>query len=120
MERREKSMVNFIAYIFFTVGGLFLMKLSGQPIGFILQNGVFHLDISGKMALALVMYATSFLIWTGIVANSELSFIVPFSSAIVSILSVLLGLLVFQEDLNLYKIVGIALAVSGVMLMNYQ
>lgn len=113
-------MGNFVAYIFFTVGGLFLMKLSGQPIGFALQNGTFHLDISGKMILALVMYASSFLIWTGIVAKSDLSFIVPFSSAIVSTLSVLLGILIFQEDLNMYKIIGIFLAISGVMLMNYK
>lgn len=96
------------------------MKLSGQPIGFALKNGLLHLDISGKMALALVMYAASFLIWTGIVAKSELSFIVPFSSAIVSILSVLIGLLVFHEELGVYKIVGIVLAVLGVMLMNYK
>lgn len=96
------------------------MKLSGQPIGFILQNGTFHLDINWKMALALVMYITSFLIWTGIVARNELSFAVPFSSAIVNILSIILGILIFQEDLNMFKVIGIVLAMSGVMLMNYK
>lgn len=115
-----KTMVNFVAYIFFTVGGLFLMKLSGQPISFALQNGTFHLDINGKMILALVMYASSFLIWTGIVAKNDLSFIVPFSSAIVNTLSILLGILIFQEDLNMHKIIGGVLAISGVMLMNYK
>jgi hypothetical protein len=113
-------MGNFAAYIFFTLGGLVLMKLSGQPIGFILQNGTFHLDINWKMLLALVMYASSFLIWTGIVARNELSYIVPFSSAIVNTLSIIFGILMFQEDLNMYKVIGIILAIFGVMLMNYQ
>ncbi|MDX9871103.1 MAG: hypothetical protein RBT41_01635 [Clostridia bacterium] len=110
----------FIAYIFFTVGGIFLMKLSGQPIGFALKNGVFHLDISGKMAVALLLYAVSFLLWTGIVAKSELSMIVPFSAAIVSTLSVLLGILIFREALSVFKTVGILLAIAGVVLMHYK
>lgn len=113
-------MGNFIIYVFFTVGGLFLMKLSGQPIEFVLHEGVFHLNISSKMVMALVLYACSFLLWTGIVAKSDLSYIVPFSSAIISTVSVLLGVLVFQEGLSMYKITGILLAIAGVILMNYK
>jgi uncharacterized membrane protein len=54
------------------------------------------------------------------VVKNDLSFIVPFSSAIVNVLSVILGVLIFREYLNTYKIIGIAMAIIGVVLMNYK
>ena len=113
-------MKNFIAYIFFTVFGLLLMKLSGQPIKFGINEGSFFLNISTKMLFALLSYGISFILWTGIVVKNDLSFIVPFSSAIVNLLSVALGVLMFHEYLNTYKIIGIAMAIIGVVLMNYK
>lgn len=113
-------MRNFIAYIFFTVFGLFLMKLSGQPIKFGINEGYLFFNISVKMFLALCFYAISFLLWTGIVVKNDLSFIVPFSSAIVNILSVFIGVLIFHENLNTYKAIGIIMAIIGVILMNYK
>ena len=113
-------MTNFIAYIFFTIMGLIMMKISGQPIKFGLNEGLIYFNISTKMALALIFYATSFLLWTGIIAKNDLSFIVPFSSAIVNVISVGLGIFIFQESVNMYKIIGIAMAIFGVILMNYK
>ena len=113
-------MKNFTSYIFFTVFGLFLMKMSGQPIEFGIKEGAFFFNINMKMLMALLFYAVSFLLWTGIVVKNDLSFIVPFSSAIVNLLSVLIGVLIFQEQLNAYKAIGIAMAIIGVILMNYK
>ena len=113
-------MKNFIAYIFFTVFGLFLMKLSGKPIEFGINEGAFFFNISTKMLLALLFYGGSFLLWTGIVVKNDLSFIVPFSSAIVNVLSVIIGVLIFHEHINTHKAIGIAMAIIGVILMNYK
>lgn len=112
-------MINFILYIIFTVIGLYFMKLSGEPIKFVINEGLFYFNISIKMILALIFYATSFLLWTGIIAKNDLSFIVPFSSALVNVISVGLGLLIFHESINMYKIIGIIMAIFGVVLMNY-
>lgn len=116
----EIILTNFIAYIFFTVMGLFMMKFSGQPIKFNFNEGFFNFNIGSKMALALMFYMTSFLLWTGIVAKNDLSFIVPFSSAIVNVLAVGLGIFFFHESMNMYKTIGIILAILGVILMNYK
>ncbi|MDP4133215.1 MAG: hypothetical protein Q8882_04295 [Bacillota bacterium] len=97
-----------------------MMKLSEQPIRFGLNDGLFYFNISLKMALALIFYFTSFILWTGILTKNDLSFIVPFSSAIVNIISVGLGILVFGESFCFYKIAGIVLATLGVALMNYK
>lgn len=113
-------MTNFILYILLTVMGLVMMKLSGQPIGFKLNEGMFFLNISSKMLMALIFYASSFLLWTGIVAKNDLSFIVPFSSAIVNVISVCLGIIIFHESINIYKFIGIGMAIIGVILMNYK
>lgn len=113
-------MANFIAYIFFTVTGLAMMKISGQPIEFGLNEGVVYFNISVKMVLALVFYGVSFLLWTGIVVKNDLSFIVPFSSAIVNIIAVGLGICIFREPISIYKVIGILMAVSGIVLMNYK
>lgn len=113
-------MYNFIAYILFTVMGLFLMKLSGEPIKIGINEGLFFLNITIKMTLALLFYAASFFLWTGIVSKNDLSYIVPFSSAIVNVLSVTIGILIFQESISIYKITGIILAILGVAMMNYN
>lgn len=114
------NLFNFILYILLTAMGLFMMKLSGQPIELGLKEGVFFLNISSKMVLALIFYACSFLLWTGIVAKNDLSFIVPFSSAIVNVISVCLGIIIFNESTNIYKFIGIGMAIVGVILMNYK
>ncbi len=113
-------MSNFIAYIFFTVTGLFMMKFSGCPIEFGLNEGFFYFNISLKMASAMLFYLISFLLWTGIVAKNDLSYIVPFSSAIVNILSVGMGIFIFHEPVNIYKAVGLTMAILGVALMNFS
>ena len=96
------------------------MKLSGQPIEFGIKEGAFFFNISTKTMLALLFYGVSFLLWIGIVVKNDLSFIVPFSSALVNVLSVLMGVLIFHEHLNTYKAIGIAMAIIGVILMNYK
>lgn len=111
-------MFDFIAYIFFTVTGLFMMKFSGTPIDFGLNEGSFYFNISLKMASAMLFYLISFLLWTGIVAKNDLSYIVPFSSAIVNILSAGMGIFIFHEPVNVYKAIGMAMAILGVVIMN--
>ncbi len=96
------------------------MKLSGEPIKLGINEGLFFFNITLKMALALLFYASSFFLWTGIVSKNDLSFIVPFSSAIVNVISVVIGILIFQESVNIYKVVGIIMAIMGVALMNYN
>lgn len=110
----------FIAYIFFTMSGLLLMKFSREGIVFALENGSFNLHINVTMLVALCMYGVSFLLWTSLVVNNDLGFILPFSTAIVNVLSVTAGILLFQESLTPMKALGIALAICGVVIMNLK
>lgn len=113
-------MLNFVAYIICTIGGLILMKYSKEGIVFSLQNGSFDLHINVTMFFALILYGISFLLWTGIVTKNDLSFILPFSTAIVNVLSVTAGILLFSESFSVTKALGIALAIVGVVIMNIK
>lgn len=111
-------MKTYIAYIFFTISGLILMKLGGGQMNIAFKDGVFNMSLGIKLIFAFIMYGTSFLLWTGIVAKNDLGYIVPLTSAITNIITVIIGILIFSESINIYKIFGIVLATVGVILMN--
>lgn len=113
-------MATFVAYIVCTITGLILMKFSREGILINLEDGSFNLHINVTMFLALIMYGASFLLWTGIVTKNDLSFIMPFSTAIVNVLSVTAGVLLFSENLSLMKTFGIILAIAGVVIMTMK
>ena len=77
-------------------------------------------SIGFKLLFAFIIYGISFLLWSGIVARNELTYIVPISSAIVNILTVILGILIFKEHLTLIQIIGIGITVIGFVLMNWK
>lgn len=110
----------YVAYIFFTISGLILMKLGGTQISIAFRDGIFNMSLGIKLILALMMYGISFLFWTGIVAKNDLGYIVPLTSAITNIITVVVGILIFSESISFSKVIGIILATLGVILMNIK
>lgn len=110
----------FIVYIFFTISGLIFMKLGAGQIGFGFKEGMFTGKIGSKLLLSFVLYGISFIIWSGIVAKNDLTYIVPFASAVVNILSVAIGVWLFKEVLSVTQILGIIIATIGVIMMNIK
>ena len=113
-------MKTYIAYIFFTMSGLILMKLGGGQLDLGVNDGKFEFTIGFKLLVAFLMYGVSFLIWSGIVAKSNLTYIVPLSSAIINVLSVIVGIMIFNESLSIKQIAGIIVASIGIVLMNLK
>ena len=112
-------MTTYILYILFTMSGLILMKLGGGQLNLGIKDGMFEANIGFKLLVAFFMYGISFLIWSRIVAQNDLTYIVPLSSAIVNILSVIVGIFIFKESLSTMQIVGIIVATIGVVMMNF-
>ena len=113
-------MTTYILYILFTMSGLILMKLGGGQLNLGIKDGMFEATIGFKLLVAFIMYGISFLIWSNIVAQNDLTYIVPLSSAIVNILSVIVGIFIFKESLSTMQIVGIIVATIGVAMMNFK
>lgn len=113
-------MKTYILYIFFTMSGLILMKLGGGQLNLGVKDGRFEFAIGFKLFIAFIMYAISFIIWSNIIAKSDLTYIVPLSSAITNILSVIVGIFLFKESLSMMQIVGIVVATVGIVMMNFK
>lgn len=110
----------FIMYLFFTISGLILMKIGGNDLSLNINSGKFQLSIGFVLIVAFFMYGVSFLIWSRIVAKNDLTYIMPISSAIINILSIISGILIFKESLSIVQIIGIIVTVIGIILINIK
>lgn len=107
-------------YIILTISGLILMKY-GQNTGSIaIEQGSILFSINWISFLGLVSYILSFLLYTKIVVKFDLSFIIPVTAGIVQVLTLVFGIVLFKESITLLSIIGVALVIIGIVLMNIK
>lgn len=109
-----------IIYLMLTVSGLILMKLGGNSGEVAIKEGVFNFNISLISALGFVCYICSFLLFTKIVLMFDLSYIMPLTTGIVQILTLVASYLVFKENLTLQSVMGASIVIIGIILMNWK
>lgn len=112
-------MINFyltIIYLITTTTGLILMKLGGDSISFNFSR-VIGFKIGLTTFFGFIMYIVSFLIWQKLLVTNNLSYIVPITTAIMQVILLMVGLLIFKEKITVYNIIGVMLIVSGVILI---
>lgn len=115
-----KKIVLIFMYIILTISGLILMKY-GQNTGSIaIEQGSILFSINWISFLGLVSYILSFLLYTRIVVKFDLSFIIPVTAGIVQVLTLAFGILLFKESITLLPIIGVALVIIGIVLMNIK
>ena len=107
-----------VVYLLCSVGGLTLVKLGTDYNQFTLSNYFFNLQLSFTTLLGLVLYISSFLMWTILVQKFELSYIQPISMGISYIMIIMASLFIFKETINLNQWIGIGFILIGVILMN--
>lgn len=118
--RGEYRVVTYIIYIFLTILGLVLMKLGGGDINFSIENSIIRINLGTKIILAFLVCGVSYILWSRIVYKNDLGYIVPMTSAITNIITMIIGILMFNENFNIYKIIGIVLATVGIILINVK
>jgi small multidrug resistance pump len=106
-------------YLIFTVGALTMVKM-GSEGNFSLSRGVFSLAIDIKMIIGLIMYIVSFLLYIGIIANFNLSYINPILTGISTVMIILSAVLILKEHITPYQYAGIALIILGAILANIR
>ncbi|MBA4115858.1 MAG: EamA family transporter, partial [Rubrobacter sp.] len=102
----------------FTIGGVLLtaVGLVLEPFSEISWNGTF---VAGWLYTSLVGTALAWVLWLGLVRAGEASRVSAYVF-IVPVVSVLLGALFLGETLSPLLLVGAALVVSGIYLVNKQ
>lgn len=109
-----------LIYVILTILGLILMKL-GQNTGTISVNqGEVLFSINYISLLGLISYILSFLLYTRIIVNFNLSFIVPVTAGIVQILTLGFGIILFNETISKLSIIGVTLVIVGIVIMNIK
>lgn len=115
-----KKIFLILMYVILTILGLILMKL-GQNTGTISVNqGEVLFSINWISLLGLISYILSFLLYTRIIVNFNLSFIVPVTAGIVQILTLGFGIILFNESISKLSIIGVTLVIVGIVIMNIK
>ena len=108
-----------IIYILLTTGGLFCLKTGGNSLSLVLKNGI-SFKIGYITTLGFALYICSFLLWQKLLANYDLSYIVPITTGVVQVIVLLISYFFFKENINAINIIGIVLVIAGVILISIK
>lgn len=123
MLEKRKNIMQFVLvgiYLVLTVSGLILMKKGGNSGTFSMNNGDIGFSINGISAMGFVCYICSFLLFTRLVIMFDLSYIMPLSTGIVQILTLIASKVVFKENISTQGIIGACIIIAGIIIMNYK
>lgn len=109
-----------IIYLILTVSGLILMKLGGNTGTLAFDNGNMNFGISLISLAGFICYICSFLLFTRLVVMFDLSYIMPLTTGIVQVLSLIASKLIFKENFTWQAVLGASLVIIGIIIMNYK
>lgn len=111
-------MIIFICYIILTVSGLTLFKL-GSSANFV-HFTVNHLEMQCSLLslLGIFCYGCSFILWLVIIKHKSLSYIFPVTNGIITLLTLISGIALLHESIQIPQIIGIIFIIIGVILIN--
>ena len=107
-------------YIILTISGLTLMKLGGNSGALAIENGNMNFNISLISFAGLFCYLCSFLLFTRLVVMFDLSYIMPLTTGIVQVITLVVSKVVFKENLTWQAVIGASLVIIGVLIMNWK
>ena len=122
MEKRRSNM-KFIfigIYLLLTISGLILMKLGGNSGTIAVANKELTFGISLISALGFVCYIASFILYTKIIMMFDLSYIVPITTGIAQILTLVASSIILKEEISVKGIIGACIIIAGIIIMNWK
>lgn len=113
------NVIPIIAYALTTALALIFLKLgsaNGAPVSLI--DSKFHFNLGFYVVAGIILYGTSFLIYTFLISKYDLGYIIPLVTAVVYVLIFIASFIIFKEVFTAAKIVGICLILGGLVLLN--
>lgn len=111
-----KTILICVIYILTTLTGMTLIK-SGYSCDPLFQVPVVGVGISLRTLLGILLYGVSFLIYTLFLTRLKVSIAIPVVSGLYCALTVVVGMLLFNENISKGQIIGISLIVIGTILV---
>ncbi len=115
---RKKFLV--VLYVILTILGLVLMKLGGNTGTVNIKGSSFDFSMSLISLIGFICYIMSFLIFSNIIVKFDLSYIIPITSGIVQVLTLISGFVIFSESITIKGIIGALMVISGIVIMNVK
>ena len=115
------SKVLIALYILTTSSALIALKYgakSGAPIQYLGSKLQFNLN--PYVIAGIVLYGTSFLIYTYLISKYNLGYIIPLTTALVYVLIFAASFVIFNEAFTALKIMAISLIMVGAILLNIK
>lgn len=106
-------------YVLATSSGLVLLKLgtkAGLPVSYL--DNRWHFNLNAFTVGGIFLYGVSFLLYMYLVSKNDLGYIIPLTTAFVYIAIFIASFLIFKEVYTTPKIMGIALILIGLVLLN--
>lgn len=120
-DKSKMKIIMIAIYLFLTISGLILYK-KGTNEKFLINfsNGALNIKLSVMSILGLLCYLCSFLIYMFILPMFDLTYIMPLMSAFSSISIYVLSILVLNESVTAFGILGMIVIVIGVLMINIK
>lgn len=115
-----KKSVLIILYIILSITGLVLMKLGGNTGSLEFANSSFIFSMSFISLLGFISYILSFFLFTNIVVKFNLSYIMPITSGLVQVITLISGFVIFNEEITIKGIIGAIVVIAGIIIMNIK
>ena len=119
-EKVTMKIVLVIMYLVLTVSGLVLMKLGGNSGTITVANKELTFGISLISGLGFLCYIASFLMYTKIIMMFDLSYIVPVTTGIAQILTLIASYVIFKDEMSIQSVSGAVIVIIGILIMNYK
>ena len=111
--------IKLMLYIMLSVSGLMLFKSGGSANSVILETNKLAMSFSITSLIGIFCYGCSFLLWLNIIKDNNLSYIFPIANGLVTIATILGGVMIFSEKLNCIQWIGIICIIIGVGIVNW-
>ena len=110
----------FAIYILMSATGLYMIKTGTTSAGAAIQNRVFSIQIPLRLFLGFTVYVCSFLLSVYIISKMDLSVFYPVGTGAILVITCLSGHFLLKERITSMQMLGIALILVGVTVINLE
>ena len=107
-----------LVYILFTTCGITFLKLGGDSLKLSLSKE-FSLRMGWTTLLGFLFYIVSFLLWQKLLVKYDLSSMVPIVTGISQIIIIIIGYVIFKENVSIQSIIGAITIIVGIIIMTF-
>lgn len=110
--------VKLLVYSILAVSGLTLIKVGSASTTIEIAKGMLNFNLSVTFMLGFICYVLSFFTWMSLVRDNELSYIFPVANGIVTVTTILMGIMILHETVKGMQWLGIAFILIGITIVN--